>query len=741
MPNNYAFDPFANPDGAQLAAWVLALLTTSDVADALRADDSIVALSYAACATSVDPPKSALVDPAQVSRRDRGSADALRELREMAQDHGSYLSGRFATLFLTGQAFVRTTSAEQRARALSKWRVRAEEQATRITSPLSRNLAYLATILELNEAATKVLYFQLARRSPGFRHLFDTLLREASPGELAVLLGLPYGELTSALDEDATLVRSGIVEVRQRPWRIEPVSRYFEEAMHESAESADDFAARFVTPFESAPSTQSLARLDAHDAVTMTSLLTGGYEGGAHVLVHAPRTINAVELVGRTLNTLNSPVHVVNAEKVPAGDLAAWVFVAQRALVYLTRQLSWCTPVLVVPRAEVALTSRRSSLLSLFGLDLFDDDERASDVGLTGFPGRCVWITDRAQSLTEANLGRFIMHVEALPGSRGDRRERVTAVLAEADLDPAVSHQLSKYPLLSEQVVRQAIALADRVTQPGDAEHRRAVITRAVERSQRMLGRADVEDLRDSVTTYDLDLLNLASRFTPQQIVGALRQRRGGTLLFHGIPGAGKTQFAEYLAVELDMPLVIKRASDILSKWLGESEHNIADAFAEAEAEGAILFIDEADSFLRDRTLARAEWSVTQVNELLQHLERARGIVICATNLMGDIDSAALRRFTFKVEFLALRAEQAWRMFVTETGFDTAEDPARTEACRARLARISDLAPGDFATVKRMATLLDTEAMSPENWLDQLESEAKLKMHGLKRMTMGFSSR
>ena len=78
--------------------------------------------------------------------------------------------------------------------------------------------------------------------------------------------------------------------------------------------------------------------------------------------------------------------------------------------------------------------------------------------------------------------------------------------------------------------------------------------------------------------------------------------------------------------------------------------------FTEAEAEGALLFLDEADSFLRDRTLARAEWAVTQVNELLQSMERFDGIFIAATNLMDSIDAAAMRRFTWKLEFKALEA-------------------------------------------------------------------------------------
>jgi SpoVK/Ycf46/Vps4 family AAA+-type ATPase len=212
--------------------------------------------------------------------------------------------------------------------------------------------------------------------------------------------------------------------------------------------------------------------------------------------------------------------------------------------------------------------------------------------------------------------------------------------------------------------------------------------------------------------------------------------RPKGSLCFHGIPGAGKTQLAEYMAVELDLSLIVRSASDLLSKWLGESEQNIAAMFAEAEAEGALLFLDEADSFLRDRALARAEWSVTQVNELLQKMERFDGIFIAATNLMDVMDAAAMRRFTWKLEFKSLRPEQAWTMFCTEAGLNSAAP--KNASLRAQLLIIPDLAPGDFATVKRQANMLGVP-LTPDEWIEQLAVEAKAKMTGLRRHKLGFA--
>jgi hypothetical protein len=686
----------------------------------------------------VDPPKAAKVEKSAIRQTDRATAQALRTLRELMDARGEGVSGRFSTAYLEGLEFARSTPADVLLGLLKKWHKKAEHIAAGRTTSLGENVHRLKTLLDLNETEELVLYFQLARRAPSFRFLLDGLTAHSPASILPFILGTSPGATSDALSDKSTLVRSGLLIVHERPQAIEQLSEYFTSTMCEPATSDEEFSRRFVHQKDLEPSSRSLARFDQRDEETLVRLMRAPLpKEGAHVLVHAARTIDATELVARLFSHSLTPVFVVNTTDVPISDIPLWVYVAQRYA-----EGHHPGTILVVERAETALTTRRSSMLEMFGFSelLGDVSDKASDAGLAGFPGRCIWITDRPRSLTEKVLARFVMHCEARPGSRGDRRARVAAALSEAGLDPQVESQLAKYSLLSEQTVRQALRLADIIGKPDEPGDRRLVIVRAVEQSQRVLGREGVEDLRDSVTAYDLGLLNLKSRFTPEQVVEALRQHRSGTLLFHGIPGAGKTQFAEYLAVELDMPLIMKRASDILSKWVGESESNIAEAFAEAEAEGAILFIDEADSFLRDRTLARAEWSVTQVNEFLQHLERSRGVVVCATNLMDDIDSAAMRRFTFKIEFLPLRPDQAWQMFCTEVGIKE-EDESTTQLWRARLTKISDLAPGDFATCKRMASLLTGTPMTPDEWLEQLESEAKTKMHGLRRMNLGYGSR
>ena len=103
-----------------------------------------------------------------------------------------------------------------------------------------------------------------------------------------------------------------------------------------------------------------------------------------------------------------------------------------------------------------------------------------------------------------------------------------------------------------------------------------------------------------------------------------------------------------------------------MSKYLGETEQNMAAMFRDATSEKAVLLLDEADSFLQDRRGAQRTYEVTEVNEMLQGMERFAGVFICTTNLLDRIDQAALRRFTFKIRFKPMTSVQRERMFVTE---------------------------------------------------------------------------
>jgi SpoVK/Ycf46/Vps4 family AAA+-type ATPase len=126
---------------------------------------------------------------------------------------------------------------------------------------------------------------------------------------------------------------------------------------------------------------------------------------------------------------------------------------------------------------------------------------------------------------------------------------------------------------------------------------------------------------------------------------------RAVTLLFSGPPGTGKTASAEALAHELGRPILIANYAEIQNCWVGETEKNTNQVFAEAMSAGAVLFWDEADAMFYDRDVAFRTWEVRNVNVLLQQLERFEGVCILATNRKCSLDKALERRISLKVEF------------------------------------------------------------------------------------------
>ena len=215
-------------------------------------------------------------------------------------------------------------------------------------------------------------------------------------------------------------------------------------------------------------------------------------------------------------------------------------------------------------------------------------------------------------------------------------------------------------------------------------------------------------DFNVSLLNTDTDLAKLALQLKEQK-------RTKFSLCLYGVSGTGKSAYGEYLAEQLNMPVVKKRCSDLLSKWYGEAEQNIARAFNEAKDKHALLIFDEADSFLYDRQNSTHSWEVTQVNEMLTQMEKHEFPFVCTTNLIDNLDKASLRRFTFKVEYKYMTPEQNTQAFAHFFGIKDVD-----------LSHISSLTPGDFVVVKAKAEIMGY-LNNMDELIKMLEMEQKQK--------------
>ncbi|MCY3604762.1 MAG: AAA family ATPase [Gammaproteobacteria bacterium] len=188
------------------------------------------------------------------------------------------------------------------------------------------------------------------------------------------------------------------------------------------------------------------------------------------------------------------------------------------------------------------------------------------------------------------------------------------------------------------------------------------------------------------------------------------------SLCLQGPPGTGKSAWTRYLADRLGLEVTQKRASDLMSMWVGQTEKNIARSFREAADDGSFLVFDEADSLLADRRGAERSWEISRVNEMLTWMERHPVPFACTTNLIEKLDPATLRRFVFKISVGYMDASRADAMF---RAWFSLTPPAG-------LGSLQILTPGDFAVARHKAEILgqldDSDALYA---LLKAECEAK----------------
>lgn len=341
-------------------------------------------------------------------------------------------------------------------------------------------------------------------------------------------------------------------------------------------------------------------------------------------------------------------------------------------------------------------------------------------------PVPAIWITNDVRMMDAAFLRRFLLPVEFTIPPRSVRRKMVERHLGDSNLPDELLDDLAADDKLAPAQFGDARRLLALQTDQADTRENERIVRDGIASIRRLLHGTRSPKQRRSVMSFDVGFLNIAGGIAPQKIATALDRTGRGSLCFYGPPGTGKTEFAYVLADALGRELVVKRSSDLVSKYVGETEQNIAKLFNSLDAERSILFIDEVDSFLRDRRAAEHSWEITAVNELLQHMENHPGIFIAATNLMSGIDAAALRRFDFKLAFQPLSLPQRVALFAREAVGDIEVGASLPSPIVNRLGQLGTLTPGDFANVCRQRDLL-AEDLAPEEFLRRLVQECRWK--------------
>ncbi len=359
---------------------------------------------------------------------------------------------------------------------------------------------------------------------------------------------------------------------------------------------------------------------------------------------------------------------------------------------------------------------------------------------------RAVWITNRTGQIHPSTMRRFSFTMEFKKVTTKGRLSILKHELKKKSLEHIFNdeelHDLCKaYPVDAGGIVN-AINICDGEPKPQKDVVLKMIKTVLKNHERATTGEAPALSKKKDMRQYSLEGLNVSHNLdeiisiTRQYIKLQEQKEHSLPLLLYGPPGTGKTEFVHYLGNILDKEVVLKRSSDIKSKWVGDTEANIAGAFNEAQTEGGILFFDEADSFLYPRSSADHSWEKSFTNEILAQLDSFFGIVIFATNDIDGLDHAALRRFRFKIEFHPLTPEGNLHFYQKLLTPMVSYGSAISEQDTQQIRCMSNLTPGDFAVVKEQFFFVDAATITHEKLIVSLMNEARHKQE--KKRNIGF---
>ena len=620
---------------------------------------------------------------------------------------------------------------------------------------VEKNIDALAGLLQLNPAERALLlYGTLARYQRDLRGLlveFKVSNAQEAYAAIARVAGVNEADVAEALRAGSRLERIGMVENLISEHNITDladlmkVSEQLPPVLMRHYEGPSDLMAVFTRPAVRSELNESDFHYVGDDCRMMTALLRNAVarkEPGVNILLYGPPGTGKTELAKVAAQAAGLELYEVEYADRDGNSLSGRDRYRSLQISQVFLKGSAKVGLLFDEVEDVFPPISTDAAQLMARLDSSDAAPTGSVSGkawvnqiLETNPVPVIWVTNRIEQIDLAFRRRFQYHLELKSPPPGAREALVTRALAGVDVGEKFASRLAERRGLTPAQIRTAVKFA-RLAGDACSDGAEALIERQLVNADKALGNTSSErGARRVVTRYDLSLVNTESRFEVPKIVEALRRKGFGTLCFYGPPGTGKTALAEHIAQELQRPLMIRQASDLVSKFVGETEQNMAKMFEEAETEQAVLLLDEADSFLRSRRMAERNYEVSEVNEMLQGMERYAGIFICTTNLFQDLDEAALRRFTFKIQFKGLEPEQRERMFVAEA---LAGDAQRlTEEQRKRLRALDLLAPGDFAAVKRQVDVLG-EAFEPDEFLSQLEAEHRVKPEVRQHRGIGF---
>ena len=620
---------------------------------------------------------------------------------------------------------------------------KAEKKADQLVSTgyLQRNIAGLVGLIGLNRAEQKILEFSTLVQCEYFLEdalgLLGHLGTSASYNMLSVLLDLPLNDVRAALSENNRLYKTGMVRLNQEgsfmPDRKASIlSHKFPEYLY-STDGAPIELLRDVIK----KSTAAELGLDDFEHIAEETQLLKQYlssvlqsvDHGVNILLHGKPGTGKNQLVKALAECLSTQLFEVTSE-----DSSGYVLGGrQRLQAYQAAQYFMQEKPTLIMFDEIE--------------DIFSNTQGGNIGSSKAWFNRLleentvpsIWLSNSTRHIDSAFIRRFDMVVKLEIPPRKQRlkilesacanfydKDVISRLANSSDLAPALVSRAAKVVQAIHQSATQASTPIDASVSASAFER---IVTNTLTTQGHRLSKA--LDANALPSLYNPDYINADVDIA--QLATGLASTRAGRLCLYGPPGTGKTAYGRWIAEQLDAPLVVKRASDLMSPWAGQCEINIARAFSLATSSGSVLLIDEVDSFLQDRRGQSQSWQIAWVNEMLTQIESFAGVFIASTNLMAGLDQAALRRFDMKVKFDFMRLDQCQALFNSYCQLWQLDNLDARDSTD--LNRLTNVTPGDFATIARKHRIAPLN--SARDMLQALSAECALKEGNVNRIGFG----
>ena len=596
----------------------------------------------------------------------------------------------------------------------------AELEKSKITSieTLDRNLDALCAVLNLDEVDRKIIEFavivnEFATLQDICRYLGDMHII-AFYEVLGHIIGVPATDVKEALRPESKLRQSNILEMNERQdIRIDCVFKFFyiyfsTDMLNRQGDILEVFRSTFFKAGKSSLKFDDFRHIKVDEAAIKSHILKT--DKGVNILLYGIPGAGKTEFVKMIAAELNRNLYEIASKSRYKDD-----------------NYNGEKRFLSLKTADKVLSKERDIIMFDEIEDVFKSTERMSKAlfnsTLEGNGVPTFWITNDIDEIDNAYIRRFDMVIEFKIPPKFKRLE-ILKRYTNGQVSEELLKKLAKSRAITPALISGATKVISNLSYKNKDETFKNLIKSSLKAQGFVIakkkGKKNKKEEINLPQNYDVSLIN--ANVNLKELAKGIKESKNARLCLYGPAGTGKSEYAKFIAKSLNSKLIIKKASDLIDCYVGNTEKNIANAFKEAKDQNAVLVFDEIDSFLQDRGDAVRKWEITQVNEMLVQMESFEGIFIATTNLMDRLDRASIRRFDMKIEFGYMDGTQAAKLLQKECeSLGISVD----KAAKNSVAKIKFLTPGDFAAVARSAKF--SPILSAGEFIDRLNEEIKHK--------------